>query len=124
MNYEPISEKERKKARAMVRDIASQYPFNGQMLGPEEWWALIFAGAYGQEVVPNPFHQQFPTAPMFIIRNKKRTKDLNVTNGAELITALYAFGNERGVQWSDPKWREEMAFYEEEARRWATGGSS
>ncbi len=99
----------------MVRDIAAQVKFQDQWLHADEWWALIFAGAYGQEVVENPLRQEFPQAPMMIIRNKKRTKDLNVTNGAELITALYAFGNERGVQWSDPKWKAEMAEYERKA---------
>ena len=121
MNEEPISDKERRKARAMVRDIARDATFNGQKMSADEWWSLIFAGAYGQEVVPNPFHQQFPSAPMFVIRNKKRTRDLNVSNGAELITALYAFGNEKGVEWSDPQWKEEQRFYEEERKRWANG---
>lgn len=116
MNHEPISDKERRKARAMVRDISKQVKFDGEFMSADEWWLLIFAGAFGQQVIPNPFRSEFPGAAPFILRNKKRTRDLNVTNGAELITALYAFGNERGVKWSDPKWKAEMAAYEEEAR--------
>lgn len=111
MNDEPISAKERRKARAMVRDIANQCTFNGERLCADEWWIVVFAGAYGQEVLPNPFHQQFPSAPMFIVRNKKRTAHLTVSTGAELITALYAFGNERCVSWSDLKWKADMEAY-------------
>lgn len=119
MNDAPMSAKERKKARAMVGDIAKQLKFQGQYLSKDEWWVLIFACVYGQEVIDNPFRQDFPSAPLYITRNKKRTKDLNVSNGAELITALYAFGNERGVEWSDPKWKAEMEAAWAEARRWA-----
>lgn len=89
----------------MVRDIAAQVEFHGEKLTPDEWWSLIFAGAYGQEVVENPFRQEFPTAPLLIIRNKKRTKDLSVSTGAELITALYAFGATKSVEWADPEWK-------------------
>lgn len=117
MNEEPISAKERRKARAMVRDIARQVPLFGETASPDEWWAFFFSCLYGQEVLENPMRGELPSAPIFILRNKRRTKDLNVTDGATLITLLYAFGNTRGVEWSDPKWRAEMAQYEEEARR-------
>jgi hypothetical protein len=110
---EPISDKERKKARAMVRDIAKQVPLFGEMASADEWWVFVFACLYGQDIVENPFERELPTAPRFIVRNNKRTKDLTVSTGAQLITLLYAFGNNRGVQWSDPKWKAEMAEYEQ-----------
>jgi hypothetical protein len=116
MSDEPISAKERRKARAMVRDIAKQVPLYGEMASPDEWWAFFFSCLYGQEVLENPMRGELPTAPMFVLRNKRRTKDLNVSDGATFITLLYAFGNTRGVEWSDPKWKAEMAFYEQEAR--------
>lgn len=119
MNNDPISDKERRKARAMVGDIAKQVKFDGEFMSKDEWWLLIFAGAYGQQVIPNPFRSEFEGAAPFIVKNKKRTKDLSVTNGAALITALYAFGNERGVKWSDPKWKAEQEFYAAEERRLA-----
>lgn len=112
MNDEPISSKERRKARAMVRDIAAQVPFQGAMLTPDEWWLLIFAAIHGQEVIPNPI-----TGQGFVVWNKKRTKDLSVTTGAEFITQLYAFGNEKGVEWSDPEWRAMRRQEQEEAER-------
>lgn len=119
MNDDPISPKERRKLRAMVRDISKQVPLFEQMASADEWWVFFFACAFGQDVVENPLRQDLPTAPLFVVRNKKRTKDLTVTTGAELITVLYAFGNTRGVLWSDPKERAERAANEAEARRWA-----
>jgi hypothetical protein len=59
----------------------------------------------------NPFDNRSP-----VVVNIKRTTTSTVSNAAELITQLYAFGNERGVRWSDPKWKAEMAFYEEQSR--------
>jgi hypothetical protein len=97
MSDEPISAKERRKARAMVRDIAKQVPLYGEMASPDEWWAFFFSCLYGQEVLENPMRGELPTAPMFVLRNKRRTKDLNVSDGATFITLLYAFGNTRGV---------------------------
>ena len=117
MNSEPISSKERRKARAMVRDISKQVPLFGEMASAEEWWLFIFAGLYGQDVVENPFRRELPTAPMFIVRNNKRTKDLTVSGGAEMITLLYAFGNTRGVEWSDPKAKAEIAQLMAESQR-------
>jgi hypothetical protein len=100
MNNEQISRKEMRKFHAMIRDIAKQVPFQGELLTPEEWKLLIFAAIHGQAVVPNPI-----TGQGFVVWNKKRTKDLSVTTGAELITQLYAFGAEKGVEWSDPSWQ-------------------
>lgn len=117
MNGEPISAKERRKARAMVRDIAKQVPFQGEYISADEWWLIVFAGAYGQELIPNPFRGDFPSAPLFILRNNKRTKNLNVSNGAELITALYAFGSIKGVEWSDPEWKAMREQERQESRR-------
>lgn len=114
MNSEPMSDKERRKARAMTRDISKQVQFLEQWLTPDEWWVLVFGCLHGQHVVTNPF-----TGQGVVVVNNKRTKDLNVTTGAELITQLYAFGNERGVKWSDPKWKAEMAAAQAEAERWA-----
>lgn len=115
MNNEPISAKERRKARAMVRDIARHVPLYGEMASADEWWTFFFACLYGQEVLENPMRGELPTTPILVLRNKRRTNDLTVSDGATLITLLYAFGNNRGVDWSDPKWKAEMAEYEARA---------
>lgn len=119
MNGEPISLKERRKARAMVRDISKQVDLFGERASPDEWWAFFFSCLYGQEILENPMRGELPTAPIFVLRNKRRTKDLNVTDGAMFITLLYAFGNTRGVEWSDPKWKAEFEADQREAQRWA-----
>lgn len=119
MNDEPISSKERRKARAMVSDIAKQVPLFGEMCSPDEWWTFFFSCLYGQEVLENPMRGELPSAPIFVLRNKRRTKNLNVSDGATLITLLYAFGNTRSVEWSDPKWKAEMEQYRQEAVRLA-----
>lgn len=119
MNDEPISLKERKKARAMVGDIAKQIPLFGEMASKDEWWVFFFSCLYGQEVLENPMYGELPTAPRFVLRNNRRTIDLNVTDGATFITLLYAFGNTRGVEWSDPKARAEQAAWAKEAERLA-----
>jgi hypothetical protein len=94
-NNDPISTKERRKARAMVRDISKQIRLFEEWATPDEWWLFIFSCLYGQELVENPFRQELPSAPMFVVRNNKRTADLTVSTGAQLITLLYAFGNTR-----------------------------
>lgn len=118
MNDEPISLKEKKKLHAMIRDIARQVPWQGEMMDESEWKLIIFAGAYGQDVITNPM-LGFPGAPDFIIRNKRRTRDMTVSSGADLITQLYAFGNERSVEWSDPEWLAMRAQEQQEAERLA-----
>jgi hypothetical protein len=119
MNDDPISAKERRKARAMVRDISRQVPLYGEMASGEEWWVFLFACLYGQDVLENPFKGELPSAPLFVLRNNKRTKDLTVSTGAQFITLLYAFGNTRGVEWSDPSWKAMRAQDQADAERMA-----
>lgn len=116
MKGEPISPLQRKKFFAMVRDISHQVPFNGEMLSETDWRLLVYAAAYGQDLVPNPFDPS-----KFIVCNKVRTNDLDMPTMADLITQLYAFGNEKGVEWSNPAEIAERAANEEEERRWRRG---
>ena len=118
MNDEPISRKEMNKLHAMIRDLARQTTWDGDRLSEKEWKFRIFAGVYGQDFVRNVFHDSSnPASRPFIIGNTKRTRSLTVSGGAELITQLYAFGNERGVNWTDPKDRADREAWEEETRR-------
>lgn len=103
----------------MVGDISKQVPFFGRKASKDEWWTFLLSGAFGYDMVENPLYQDIPSAPQFIVLNKKRTGDLTVSTGAEFITVLYAFGNRRGVKWSDPKWKAEMEAAAAEAQRWA-----
>jgi len=110
MNQEPISAKERRKLHAMIRDIAKQVRFDGEWWSEEEWKLFLYAAAFGQRVVKNPFDNRTP-----VVLNNKRTRTSTVSDAAEFITQLYAFGNERGVKWTDPRWKAEMEAYAREA---------
>lgn len=116
MSEEPNNYEQKKKFHAMVRDISRQVEWAGEMMDEHEWKLLILAGSHGQQVIPNPLYDgSDPESQSFIIRNKKRTRDLSKSGEkgmAELITQLYAFGNEKGVQWTDPKLKAEMEEYE------------
>lgn len=109
MRRELNSYEQKKKFHAMIRDIADQVEWAGERLDEEEWKLLILAGFGGQHVVPNPLHDAAdPLSPPFLIRNKTRTRDLPMSGDrsmTNLITQLLAFGNERGVRWTDPEWQ-------------------
>jgi hypothetical protein len=107
MEQEEINTWEQKKRfHAMVRDISRQVVWAGEMMDEHEWKLLILAGAYGQDVVPNPLGDGF------VVRNKKRVRSLPKMNMTDLITQLFAFGAEKGVEWTDP---ESVAMREQEA---------
>lgn len=116
MRDEPNSLKQKRKFHAMLRDIARQVSFCGELVDEHEWKLIVFAAAYGQDVVPSPFGHGF------IIRNKRRTRDLAKSGDdgmADLITQLYAFGAEKGVEWTDPEWRAMREADQRDAQRWA-----
>lgn len=114
MSDEPNSTKQKRKFHAMVRDIAHQVPWAGEMMDEHEWKLLILAAAHGQDVVPNPFDPN-----QFVIRNKRRTRELSMASMAELITQMLAFGAEKGVEWTDPEWKATRKAEQAEAERWA-----
>jgi len=99
LNSEFRNNEQNRKFHAMVRDIADQVEWAGERMDTEDWKRLILAGAYGQKVVPNPLGEGF------VIRNNRRSSTLRMGEMADLITQMLAFGNERGVQWSDPEWQ-------------------
>lgn len=88
-----------KKLHAMIRDISRQVEWDGER-HDEAWWKFILLGAaYGQHFVRNPFGDGFVCA------NRRRSSGLEVPTMADLITQLTAFGNEKGVVWTDPEWQ-------------------
>lgn len=109
-NEEPRSRKEENKLHAMIRDISRQVQFDGEWWDEKEWKLFLFAAAFGQRVVKNPFDNRSP-----VVLNTKRTKTSSVSDIAEMITQLYAFGNERGVKWTDPRDVAERMEYERQA---------
>jgi hypothetical protein len=120
MSEEPNNYEQKKRFHAMVRDISRQVEWAGEMMDEDEWKLLILAGSHGQGVVPNPLYDSSDhMSPPFLIRNKKRTRDLAKSGDksmADLITQLFAFGAEKGVEWSDPEKAVEWAAMMNEAR--------
>ena len=90
---------QKKRFHAMVRDIARSFPTWMEIpMDEEDWKRLILAGAYGQKVVPSPFGNGF------VVMNVERVKGMLLPKMTDLITQMLAFGNERGVKWTDPEW--------------------
>lgn len=84
-----------KKFHSMVRDIAEQVEWAGERLEEEDWKRLILAGLYGQKVVPAPVGEGF------VIMNNRRSRNMGKQEMADALEQLYAFGNDRGVMWSE-----------------------
>jgi hypothetical protein len=91
----------------MVKDIADQVEWAGEKMDEHEWKLLLLAAAYGQKIIPNPF------GGSFIVKNNRRSSGLYKPEMADLITQMLAFGNERGVAWSDPSWKAYLQEIEE-----------
>lgn len=89
------------KVHAMLGDISEQLAHYGQWLDVDDWKKVFmdelerdhrqearFArGLYGAGIVPLG----------------RSTSDLDVAESSDLITLIYAFGDQHGVVWSEPK---------------------
>lgn len=84
-----------KKFHAVIADVARQVQWAGDWMDEEDWKRLFLAAAHGQKTVPNPFDPQAP----FIVVNNRRSRGLVVTEMSDVISAILAFGDERGVKW-------------------------
>mgnify|MGYP001256756441 CR=1 FL=1 len=94
---EKLTAEQRAKFHAMCRDLANQMEWAGGKMDEKEWKLLLVAAHMGQKIVPNPF------GGAFVVMNNARTRDMPRPTMSDLITQVYAFGDERGVRWSDPK---------------------
>lgn len=103
MSDEKNTWEQKKRFHAMCRDLAQQVQYGGRMWDEEDWKRLVIGAAHGQDIVPNPFGYGF------VVMNNQRVRDMGKTPMCDLITQMLAFGNDRGVQWSDPEGRAMMA---------------
>ena len=88
-----------KKFHAMCRDVARSIPVWCEMpMNDEDWKRAFLAGAFGQKIAPNPIGEGF------IVMNNKRIRSSEKPDLSQIIEQIMAFGNERGVVWSDPSW--------------------
>lgn len=83
---------------AMLGDVSQQVDWYGRKLAPEDWKHVFSASLRKLEVVPNLDGTGFVALGMSTSRMSKREM-------SDLIELLFAFGAERGVEWSEPKER-------------------
>lgn len=79
---------------ALLADLAEQTMWHGIKLTSDEWKDLLSAGLVKSKVVPNI------EGSGFVILGQ-RTSKMSKREFADLITLIQAFGDERGVKWSD-----------------------
>ncbi len=79
----------------MLTDISRQVEWYGQYLTAEEWKDVLTAGLRKSKVVPGL------DAGTFVVLGLHTSK-LKVSEFSALIDLIYAFGAERGVEWSEP----------------------
>ncbi len=95
------SQAQNDKLHPMIRDIARQLEHCGQKWSEEHWKRLLTALYEQQEVIPG-LEGGFVAIPTNTSRMKKKPF-------SDLVETIYAFGNGRGVQWSEPA----LALYEQ-----------
>lgn len=78
----------------MLQDIATQVDWCGQKLTDEEWKDVFSAALKKQKVVPG-------LDGGFVVCGQ-RTSTMPKQEFSDLIELMYAFGAEKGVEWSEP----------------------
>ena len=78
----------------MLTDLSKQIVWYGEKLTKEEWKDVMTAGLTKQRAVPG-------IDGGFVMLGVSTSKQSKEWLG-QLIELIYAFGSERGVQWSEP----------------------
>jgi len=78
---------------AMLTDISRQVDWYSNKLSKEEWKIVLTAGLKKQKVVPG--------LDGGFVAIGSSTSKMSIAEMADLITLGYAFGNEKGVKWSE-----------------------
>ena len=79
---------------ATLTDISKQVEWYGQYLSKEAWKIVITASWKKQAVVPG-------IDGGFVVLGHS-TSRMSIKEMSEVITVALAFGNEKGVEWSEP----------------------
>lgn len=90
------------KLNAMCGDVAAQVEWHGQWLSRDDW-RHMFVASYrkGQRAVPG-------IDGGFVVLGAS-SRDLRVSECADVIEIIYAFGAERGVEWTEPNCKQQEA---------------
>lgn len=83
-----------RKLWACLGDVSRQVEWHGRWLGAESWKCVFTAALKQQDVVPNLAGNGFVVIG-------QSTSRMRVSEFAELLELIQAFGTERGVKWSD-----------------------
>lgn len=87
---------------AMLSDVSRDVEWYGKKLEPEDWKHVFTASLRRLSVVPNLDGTGFVALGLSTSRMTKREL-------GDLIDLITAFGNERGVRWTDPQLAAEPA---------------
>lgn len=87
------SKDQNKKLWPMLTDISRQVEWYGEKLSPEDWKHMLTASLTKQRAVPG-------IDGGFVVLGLSTSK-MNKALFSQLIEVIYAFGAERGVQWSE-----------------------
>ena len=87
------SKEQNRKLWPMLSDVANQIEWYGQKLTKEEWKDVFTAGMHQQKCVPG--------IGGGVVFFGFRTSKMNKKQFSDLIEFIYAFGAERGVEWSE-----------------------
>jgi hypothetical protein len=94
MARERRSTEQNRKMWPMLSDISKQVIWHGQKLKSEEWKDVMTAALKRQKLVPGL------DGGLVVIGG--HTSRMSKSDFSELIEALYAFGTEKAVVWSEP----------------------
>lgn len=89
------TDEQNRKMWAMLEDISSQVEWYGQKLAEDDWKDMFTASLRRLRVVPGIDAGTFIPLGM-------RTSKMRKSEMADLLTLIAAFGDERGVVWSEP----------------------
>jgi hypothetical protein len=93
MGREKRSLEQNKKLWACLSDVSRQVQWHGEKMDPESWKHVFTAAIKGQKVVPGIDGR--------LVVLGYSTRQMSKPEMAELIEAIYAFGAEQNVMWSD-----------------------
>lgn len=107
-----ISEPAKKRAQeekyhAMIGDIAKCCTFMGQRWDEDDWKRLLVdAFAKAMRDAGTPLHHDGRVVPSLdmerVVQLGIQTRDFWVSEAANFIEYLFAYGAEKGVEWSEP----------------------
>lgn len=80
----------------LLQDVSRQVEWHGRKLSKEEWKDMFSATILGQEAIPN-----FEGTGFIVVGGRTSTMSKRVF--CDLVTLIYSFGDQRGVEWSDPR---------------------